>query len=96
MHRVLKTERFFKPVINQQHDGRRRWADQNVRAARGQGQPALSARRLRLLTLEDTVEFFNLTLGTKLAPQESRIWWVAAPPMWAGRGASVSREAEFS
>jgi len=23
----------------------------------------------RLLTLEDTVEFFNLILGTKLAPQ---------------------------
>jgi cytochrome c peroxidase len=26
----------------------------------------------RLLTLEDTVEFFNLTLGTKLAPQEKQ------------------------
>jgi cytochrome c peroxidase len=26
----------------------------------------------RLLTLEDTVEFFNLVLGTKLAPQEKQ------------------------
>jgi cytochrome c peroxidase len=26
----------------------------------------------RLLTLEDTVEFFNLILGTKLAPQEKQ------------------------
>jgi hypothetical protein len=26
----------------------------------------------RLLTLEDTVEFFNLMLGTKLAPQEKQ------------------------
>jgi cytochrome c peroxidase len=26
----------------------------------------------RLLTLEDTVEFFNLMLGTKLTPQEKQ------------------------
>jgi cytochrome c peroxidase len=26
----------------------------------------------RLLTIEDTVEFFNLILGTKLAPQEKQ------------------------
>ena len=26
----------------------------------------------RLLTLEDTVEFFNLILGTKLEPQEKQ------------------------
>ena len=26
----------------------------------------------RLLTLEDTVEFFNLILGTKLGPQEKQ------------------------
>ena len=26
----------------------------------------------RLLTLEDTVEFFNLILGTKLTPQEKQ------------------------
>jgi hypothetical protein len=26
----------------------------------------------RLLTLDDTVEFFNLVLGTKLAPQEKQ------------------------
>ena len=26
----------------------------------------------RLLTLEDTVEFFNLVLGTRLTPQEKK------------------------
>jgi cytochrome c peroxidase len=26
----------------------------------------------RLLTLDDTVEFFNLVLGTKLSPQEKQ------------------------
>jgi hypothetical protein len=26
----------------------------------------------RLLTLDDTVEFFNLILGTRLTPQEKR------------------------
>jgi hypothetical protein len=28
-----------------------------------------------LLTLDDTVEFFNLVLGDKLTAQEIRIWW---------------------
>ena len=48
------------------HPGR---PDQDLHAARHQGHPALPARR-PLLTLEDTVEFFNLVLGLKLTQEE--------------------------
>jgi cytochrome c peroxidase len=34
----------------------------------------------RLLTLEDTVEFFNMVLGTKLDEQEKRISWLLCRP----------------
>ena len=40
-----------------------------LHAARHQGQPAVPARR-PCLTLEDTVEFFNLVLELKLTPEE--------------------------
>jgi cytochrome c peroxidase len=67
----LHTERFFKPVMI------------NNMMAVGDGPIKTFALRAvkanppymhdgRLLTLEDTVEFFNLILGTKLAPQEKQ------------------------
>ena len=67
----LHTERFFKPVMI------------NYRMAVGDGPIKTFALRGvkanppymhdgRLLTLEDTVEFFNLILGTKLAPPEKQ------------------------
>jgi cytochrome c peroxidase len=67
----LHTERFFKPVMI------------NIMMAVGDGPIKTFALRgakdnppylhdERLLTLEDTVEFFNLILGTKLAPQEKQ------------------------
>ena len=43
--------------------------DQDIHAPRDQGQSALPPRR-PLLTLEDTVEFFNLVLGLKLNAEE--------------------------
>jgi cytochrome c peroxidase len=65
----LKAERFFKPkVIN----GRMASADGPIKTfpLRGikESPPYLHDRRL--LTLEDTVEFFNLLLGVKLTAQE--------------------------
>ena len=67
----LQTERFFKPVMI------------NTMMAVGDGPIKTFALRgvkinppylhdERLLTIEDTVEFFNLILGTKLAPQEKQ------------------------
>jgi len=65
----LKAERFLKPkMIN----GRMASADGPIKAfpLRGikESPPYLHDRRL--LTLEDTVEFFNLVLGVKLTEQE--------------------------
>lgn len=65
----LKAERFFKPkMIN----GRMASADGPIKTfpLRGikESPPYLHDRRL--LTLEDTVEFFNLLLGVKLTAQE--------------------------
>jgi cytochrome c peroxidase len=65
----LKAERFFKPkMIN----GRMASADGPIKTfpLRGikESPPYLHDRRL--LTLEDTVEFFNLVLGVKLTEQE--------------------------
>ncbi len=65
----LKAERFFKPkMIN----GRMASADGPIKTfpLRGikESPPFLHDRRL--LTLEDTVEFFNLVLGVKLTAQE--------------------------
>jgi cytochrome c peroxidase len=65
----LKAERFYKPkMIN----GRMASADGPIKTfpLRGikESPPYLHDRRL--LTLEDTVEFFNLVLGVKLTEQE--------------------------
>ena len=67
----LQTERFFKPVMinNMMAIG-----DGPIKtfALRGVKDNPPYLHDQRLLTLDDTVEFFNLILGTKLAPQEKR------------------------
>jgi len=65
----LKTERFYEPkMIN----GRMASADGPIKTfpLRGIKDSPTYLHDGRLLTLEDTVEFFNLVLGTKLEPQE--------------------------
>ena len=67
----LRTERFFKPVaIN----GRMASADGPIKTfpLRGIKDSPPYLHDGRLLTLEDTVEFFNLVLGTQLAAQEKQ------------------------
>jgi cytochrome c peroxidase len=67
----LQTERFFKPTMinNMMAIG-----DGPIKtfALRGVKDNPPYMHDERLLTLEDTVEFFNLILGTKLAPQEKQ------------------------
>jgi cytochrome c peroxidase len=67
----LRTERFFKPVMinNMMEVG-----DGAIKtfALRGVKDNPPYLHDERLLTLEDTVEFFNLILGTKLQPQEKQ------------------------
>jgi cytochrome c peroxidase len=67
----LETERFFKPVMinNMMAIG-----DGPIKtfALRGVKDNPPYLHDERLLTLDDTVEFFNLILGTKLAPQEKQ------------------------
>jgi len=67
----LQTERFFKPVMinNMMAIG-----DGLIKtfALRGIKDNPPYMHDERLLTLEDTVEFFNLILGTKLTPQEKQ------------------------
>jgi hypothetical protein len=67
----LQTERFFKPVMinNMMAVG-----DGPIKTfpLRGTKDNPPYLHDERLLTLEDTVEFFNLILGTKLAPQEKQ------------------------
>lgn len=65
----LKTERFFKP---QTINGRRATADGPIKTfpLRGIKDSPPYLHDGRLLTLDDTVEFFNLVLGTKLTTQE--------------------------
>jgi len=67
----LRAERFFEP---QMVNGRMASADGPIKTfvLRGikDSPPYLHDRRL--LTLEDTVEFFNLLLGTKLTDQEKK------------------------
>src|SRR6266851_2532588 len=65
----LQTERFFKPVMmnNMMAIGDGPIKTFPLRGTKA-NPPYLHDERL--LTLEDTVEFFNLILGTKLAPQE--------------------------
>jgi cytochrome c peroxidase len=65
----LKAERFFKPqLIN----GRMATADGPIKTfpLRGIKDSPPYLHDGRLITLEDTVEFFNLVVGTKLTTQE--------------------------
>jgi cytochrome c peroxidase len=67
----LQTERFFKPeMVNYAMmvgDGKIK-----TFALRGIKDNPPYLHNERLLTLDDTVEFFNLIQGTKLAPQEKQ------------------------
>jgi cytochrome c peroxidase len=65
----LQTERFFKP---QMVNGRLASADGPIKTfpLRGIKDSPPYLHDDRLLTLDDTVEFFNLVLGTKLSQQE--------------------------
>jgi cytochrome c peroxidase len=65
----LRTERFYKP---QMINGRMANADGPIKTfpLRGIKDSPPYLHDGRLLTLEDTVEFFNLILGTQLTPQE--------------------------
>src|SRR5258705_504073 len=67
----LKTERFFKPVtINNMYPA----GDGAIKTfpLRGIKNSPPYMHDGRLLTLDDTVEFFNLILGTKLTGEEKR------------------------
>jgi cytochrome c peroxidase len=67
----LQTERFFKPrMIN----GRMAASDGPIKTfpLRGIKDSPPYMHDGRLLTLDDTVEFFNLILGTNLTPQEKQ------------------------
>jgi cytochrome c peroxidase len=65
----LRAERFYKPVLI---NGLMASADGPIKTfpLRGIRESPPYLHDGRLLTLEDTVEFFNLVLGTKLTPQE--------------------------
>ena len=67
----LQTERFFRPVMI---NGMMAIGDGPIKtfALRGVKDNPPYLHDERLLTLDDTVEFFNLVLGTKLAPQEKQ------------------------
>jgi cytochrome c peroxidase len=67
----LKTERFFEPV---RVSGRMAVADGAIKTfpLRGIKDSPPYLHDDRLLTLDDTVEFFNVVLGTKLAANEKR------------------------
>src|SRR5205085_1711469 len=67
----LRTERFFKPrMVN----GRMAAFDGPIKTfpLRGIKDSPPYLHDGRLLTLEDTVEFFNIVLGTKLAEAEKK------------------------
>ena len=65
----LQTERFFEP---QMINGRMASADGPIKTfpLRGIKDSPPYLHDGRLLTLDDTVEFFNLVLGTKLTAEE--------------------------
>jgi len=67
----LRVERFYKPTMI---NGRMASADGPIKTfpLRGIKDSPPYLHDGRLLTLEDTVEFFNLVLGTKLTPQEKQ------------------------
>jgi cytochrome c peroxidase len=67
----LETERFFKPeMVNYAMEV----GDGKIKTfpLRGIKDDPPYLHDERLLTLEDTVEFFNLVLGVKLGPQEKQ------------------------
>ncbi len=65
----LRTERFYAEVMI---NGRKASADGPIKTfpLRGIKDSPPYLHDDRLLTLEDTVEFFNLILGTRLSAQE--------------------------
>jgi cytochrome c peroxidase len=67
----LRTERFFPPRTD---NGRRAAVDGPIKTfpLRGIKDSPPYLHDGRLLTLEDTVEFFNLILGAKLGEAEKR------------------------
>jgi cytochrome c peroxidase len=67
----LRTERFYREVLI---NGRRASADGPIKTfpLRGIKDSPPYLHDDRLLTLDDTVEFFNLVLGLKLLPQEKQ------------------------
>jgi cytochrome c peroxidase len=67
----LQVERFYKPVMI---NGMLANSDGPIKTfpLRGIKDSPPYLHDGRLLTLDDTVEFFNLVLGTKLAPQEKQ------------------------
>jgi cytochrome c peroxidase len=67
----LRTERFFQPVLV---NGRKASADGPIKTfpLRGIKDSPPYLHDDRLLTLDDTVEFFNLVLGVKLNEQEKK------------------------
>jgi cytochrome c peroxidase len=67
----LQTERFFKPVLI---NNMRALGDGSIKtfSLRGVKDSPPYLHDGRLLTLDDTVEFFNLILGTRLTGQEKR------------------------
>ncbi len=67
----LRTERFYKPVMI---NGEMASADGPIKTfpLRGTKDSPPYLHDGRLLTLDDTVEFFNLVLGTQLTPQEKQ------------------------
>ncbi len=67
----LRTERFFEPQMT---NGRRAAADGPIKTftLRGMKDSPPYLHDGRLLTLEDTVEFFNLILGVKLTEAEKK------------------------
>ena len=67
----LRTERFYKPrIVN----GMMATADGPIKTfpLRGIKESPPYLHDDRLLTLDDTVEFFNLVLGTKLTAEEKK------------------------
>ena len=67
----LRVERFYKPVMI---NGEMASADGPIKnfPLRGIKDSPPYLHDGRLLTLDDTVEFFNLVLGTQLTPQEKQ------------------------
>lgn len=67
----LKVERFYEPLMI---NGRMASADGPIKTfpLRGIKDSPTYLHDGRLLTLDDTVEFFNLVLGTKLTETEKK------------------------